>query len=123
MWSVVSGLEEGRCSHRFLYWSNLTAKGSKVRVLRSSTVHAPLSSFSSTFHVVCQLKMFTNTVSSSVMSGVASSGELIEPSVLPKRDRKSTRLNSSHANISYAVFCLKKKKTKMNHFTRYHNVI
>src|SRR3712207_7827809 len=31
-------------------------------------------------------------------------------------DRKSTRLNSSHANISYAVFCLKKKKrTKCNH--------
>src|SRR3712207_7251028 len=30
-------------------------------------------------------------------------------------DRKSTRLNSSHANISYAVFCLKKKKKKRNH--------
>src|SRR3712207_6861675 len=29
---------------------------------------------------------------------------------LPRLDRKSTRLNSSHANISYAVFCLKKKK-------------
>src|SRR3712207_7464110 len=29
--------------------------------------------------------------------------------LLPRRDRKSTRLNSSHANISYAVFCLKKK--------------
>src|SRR5438445_8500685 len=29
-----------------------------------------------------------------------------------KRDRKSTRLNSSHANISYAVFCLKKKKKR-----------
>src|SRR3712207_8734166 len=28
------------------------------------------------------------------------------------QDRKSTRLNSSHANISYAVFCLKKKKQK-----------
>src|SRR5258707_11217780 len=28
-------------------------------------------------------------------------------------DRKSTRLNSSHANISYAVFCLKKKKKKL----------
>src|SRR3712207_6967518 len=28
----------------------------------------------------------------------------------PRLDRKSTRLNSSHANISYAVFCLKKKK-------------
>src|SRR3712207_7117617 len=30
------------------------------------------------------------------------------------QDRKSTRLNSSHANISYAVFCLKKKKIKYN---------
>src|SRR5689334_23546725 len=29
-----------------------------------------------------------------------------------KRDRKSTRLNSSHSSISYAVFCLKKKKKK-----------
>src|SRR3712207_6840702 len=33
-----------------------------------------------------------------------------ERSVDEMRDRKSTRLNSSHANISYAVFCLKKKK-------------
>src|SRR3712207_2614205 len=33
---------------------------------------------------------------------------------LEKIDRKSTRLNSSHANISYAVFCLKKKKKKNN---------
>src|SRR3712207_9356948 len=33
----------------------------------------------------------------------------------PGRDRKSTRLNSSHANISYAVFCLKKKKKKLKH--------
>src|SRR3712207_8066881 len=32
-------------------------------------------------------------------------------------DRKSTRLNSSHANISYAVFCLKKKKTKNIYIT------
>src|SRR3712207_7459965 len=30
--------------------------------------------------------------------------------LVPPLDRKSTRLNSSHANISYAVFCLKKKK-------------
>src|SRR3712207_7430944 len=34
------------------------------------------------------------------------------------RDRKSTRLNSSHANISYAVFCLKKKKT--NYYLPFH---
>src|SRR2546427_3768556 len=31
------------------------------------------------------------------------------------RDRKSTRLNSSHSQISYAVFCLKKKKKKIEH--------
>src|SRR3712207_9504953 len=34
-------------------------------------------------------------------------------------DRKSTRLNSSHANISYAVFCLKKKKKKQQNFIDY----
>src|SRR3712207_8924060 len=33
-----------------------------------------------------------------------------EAEAVPLPDRKSTRLNSSHANISYAVFCLKKKK-------------
>src|SRR2546422_6611415 len=35
------------------------------------------------------------------------------------RDRKSTRLNSSHGYISYAVFCLKKKKKKHNIITSY----
>src|SRR5688572_31137758 len=34
--------------------------------------------------------------------------------ILRRRDRKSTRLNSSHSQISYAVFCLKKKKKKEN---------
>src|SRR3712207_7263695 len=38
------------------------------------------------------------------------SGIPSELSGTPAGDRKSTRLNSSHANISYAVFCLKKKK-------------
>src|SRR2546427_5324709 len=33
----------------------------------------------------------------------------------PETDRKSTRLNSSHSQISYAVFCLKKKKTRTKH--------
>src|SRR5947209_16247389 len=37
----------------------------------------------------------------------ARNGQTVGP-----EDRKSTRLNSSHANISYAVFCLKKKKKK-----------
>src|SRR5207245_2909561 len=37
---------------------------------------------------------------------------LLEQLAKIERDRKSTRLNSSHGSISYAVFCLKKKKTK-----------
>src|SRR5438876_4609021 len=39
------------------------------------------------------------------------------PAAAPARDRKSTRLNSSHPSISYAVFCLKKKKKKRTHIT------
>src|SRR2546430_10060573 len=41
-------------------------------------------------------------------------GHLVDaqPAPLGEQDRKSTRLNSSHSQISYAVFCLKKKKTK-----------
>src|SRR5438876_4708444 len=38
---------------------------------------------------------------------------------LSHQDRKSTRLNSSHPSISYAVFCLKKKKKQFN----FHNVL
>src|SRR3712207_7501248 len=41
--------------------------------------------------------------------GVASSMTVV---IAGRGDRKSTRLNSSHANISYAVFCLKKKKAR-----------
>src|SRR3712207_8060089 len=37
-------------------------------------------------------------------------GALLRGRARARADRKSTRLNSSHANISYAVFCLKKKK-------------
>src|SRR5690606_41882918 len=39
-------------------------------------------------------------------------------SLAPGADRKSTRLNSSHVKISYAVFCLKKKKQKNGNDTR-----
>src|SRR3712207_8831876 len=39
------------------------------------------------------------------------------------RDRKSTRLNSSHANISYAVFCLKKKNHSLSLRLRHDNQV
>src|SRR3712207_6846932 len=41
---------------------------------------------------------------------LCSVAQTVEAIRLVELDRKSTRLNSSHANISYAVFCLKKKK-------------
>src|SRR3712207_8240342 len=47
------------------------------------------------------------------VEGEASEAEIGDEEVVvpvTEEDRKSTRLNSSHANISYAVFCLKKKK-------------
>src|SRR3712207_9505223 len=44
----------------------------------------------------------------------ACEGQQTPDGAAPAADRKSTRLNSSHANISYAVFCLKKKKTELH---------
>src|SRR3712207_7495666 len=45
-----------------------------------------------------------------LVSGASSLRSPQHGGLFRKKDRKSTRLNSSHANISYAVFCLKKKK-------------
>src|SRR5438874_9649540 len=50
-----------------------------------------------------------NGVSENLPSGPSESTPTLVS--FQKRDRKSTRLNSSHVEISYAVFCLKKKKT------------
>src|SRR3712207_7324601 len=60
-------------------------------------------------------------VRGSILIGIAvtaAAGFLLGLGQIPERivawpDRKSTRLNSSHANISYAVFCLKKKSRRM----------
>src|SRR3712207_6851108 len=70
------------------------------------------------------LKEGTPSELTGALETVAAGGTYVDPRLRPallsrqttqrmpslsKRDRKSTRLNSSHANISYAVFCLKKK--------------
>src|SRR3712207_8176629 len=53
--------------------------------------------------------------------GVLERDEQLPTDAAPARlgDRKSTRLNSSHANISYAVFCLKKKTKQIPHTLLY----
>src|SRR3712207_8874323 len=47
----------------------------------------------------------------------------VDDPLLVREDRKSTRLNSSHANISYAVFCLKKKNKNLTTNIDTHNNI
>src|SRR2546428_10018998 len=74
--------------------------------------------------------LFRSTISPEALEGRLDAGEdvsivdLRTPREASRRaggagtDRKSTRLNSSHDQISYAVFCLKKKKHKCDHVER-----
>src|SRR3712207_7333723 len=61
------------------------------------------------------LCVFEMTQGVALFKGVAKDGDPLLQ--LGAGDRKSTRLNSSHANISYAVFCLKKKKKSKYHIS------
>src|SRR3712207_7905256 len=67
------------------------------------------------------MSLYTNSTSSidgkEFFTGLQQRHKLI----ILASDRKSTRLNSSHANISYAVFCLKKKKINNLLFNRNHS--
>src|SRR3712207_8896359 len=58
--------------------------------------------------VITNMQIHESNIWQSAMGGIG-----LQTKINPKAevDRKSTRLNSSHANISYAVFCLKKKKS------------
>src|SRR5438874_10308143 len=63
------------------------------------------------------LRTLRRTLSSLVLIGALAVGcaRPPQPGVRRTRDRKSTRLNSSHVEISYAVFCLKKKSNASGH--------
>src|SRR5690554_7625162 len=65
----------------------------------------PTARYSKRLPVKAKGEVRLRSVLSSKISGILPIFNLME-------DRKSTRLNSSHVRISYAVFCLKKKKTK-----------
>src|SRR3712207_7435750 len=70
--------------------------------------HDELVEFRASFSACSTASACSRHSSSTRSSGLSASKK---PRSIPERsDRKSTRLNSSHANISYAVFCLKKKK-------------
>src|SRR5262245_62623271 len=54
-----------------------------------------------------------------MVAAAQKSGRIVQVGSQRVRDRKSTRLNSSHLGISYAVFCLKKKKREYNDSQRW----
>src|SRR6266496_828554 len=68
---------------------------------------------------ICGVKLESRSRGTSISIGPMSLSTVLTRVPLrelpPSRDRKSTRLNSSHVEISYAVFCLKKKKKKPSH--------
>src|SRR3712207_7948495 len=83
--------------------------------------------YTTLFRSVSGLGINIGLISSLVFAGgaalAAMAGVIAGPylSLAPgMEDRKSTRLNSSHANISYAVFCLKKKKYT-NHISHFYS--
>src|SRR5690606_41318225 len=65
---------------------------------------------------LCQMKLFGRASYRPCPRNGKKISELFEVQSVSRRraDRKSTRLNSSHVKISYAVFCLKKKKKRYN---------
>src|SRR3712207_7572906 len=57
--------------------------------------------------------LMKESIQSNYYKSIFDVGKVITTDIAVKEDRKSTRLNSSHANISYAVFCLKKKQYRL----------
>src|SRR5690625_6254666 len=101
-------------------YGNWLTHGSQVENdTAKKCVHAALDAGISTFDTA---DVYANTVAEEVL-GDALAGQRRESLEIftkvyfptgPKGDRKSTRLNSSHVAISYAVFCLKKKNGTVN---------
>src|SRR3712207_7423437 len=73
-------------------------------LFRSRSFHVRYSPLGAQVWLAIGLRRLTSRVPSPAMNWLAFALMAVRP-----LDRKSTRLNSSHANISYAVFCLKKK--------------
>src|SRR5438876_11152377 len=77
-----------------------------------STLFPYTTLFRSASHGTARFPNYITLVDAGVMAPAVLRVEECQCVALPDEDRKSTRLNSSHPSISYAVFCLKKKKRK-----------
>src|SRR3712207_1690037 len=84
-------------------------KGAAVQLAREAIARgATVIDNGSDFRLDPEVPLVVPEVNAEALQG--HNGIIANPNCSTIQDRKSTRLNSSHANISYAVFCLKKKK-------------
>src|SRR2546429_5963732 len=86
----------------------VAAQAARLIVARSTT----------SFELSCAKQSGTPTPAKKTWLTAAGSTDRTAASSVGEGDRKSTRLNSSHGYISYAVFCLKKKKRQITRHTR-----
>src|SRR5690625_5782063 len=93
----------------------LSGRFVRVKPVRAVEITPPVLSLADliTDHQSCQSspdKSICRKACSNIATGIA-----LQPADIGQQDRKSTRLNSSHVAISYAVFCLKKKTKRQQH--------
>src|SRR5256886_11672950 len=116
----ADGAFAGRCrgprfSERFLHKLEISLhqfRMSWLRVRRAGSLQATTRQANHTVNSVTE-----SYKNDSAQRGVSKVDEFIFALLRSQRDRKSTRLNSSHSQISYAVFCLKKKKKEQRRVT------
>src|SRR2546429_1040470 len=93
--------------------SELAERGRRVLVLEADAIRRVAERLGPAFSAA--VRLLEKATGRLIVSGVGKSGLIARKiaATLTSTDRKSTRLNSSHGYISYAVFCLKKNKHKL----------
>src|SRR3712207_8246817 len=77
-----------------------------------TTLFRSILNFGNLLNNECGQSQFVSNQADNLLSTVNNNTTVVDGRRLFQQDRKSTRLNSSHANISYAVFCLKKTEQR-----------
>src|SRR5690554_7379302 len=89
--------------------------GNSSEKFSSKTLGSTLAPLGKTGQVVSALTLSTSSLMRCLATGISTVSSNSTMMIKLKQDRKSTRLNSSHVRISYAVFCLKKKTNEESH--------
>src|SRR3712207_8830633 len=106
---VLKGYSSGRAAICAFFFFNDTA----TTEIYTLSLHDALPIYPGTSLEMAEARRVRKTTKFGSTKHVYPAATMRELQAFMEEDRKSTRLNSSHANISYAVFCLKKKNTKL----------